>query len=178
MTQDLTRYSELVDMARHEKQSFARQISTSVYQVKQGTLVTAILQDTWHDMRMAILVDPQKREIAAIEAAMLRYPFHVCPEAPEAYRRLVGLKLFESGTLKRIHELIPRRDGCTHLYFVLEACLRALFIGGARSGRKEDSVYDRAEWEKLSNEQRRRKNMENPMLRGSCISFAQAARDE
>lgn len=176
MQQNLTRYTELVDMARHEKQSFARQISTSIYQVEKGILVTAILQDTWHDMRMAILVDPEKREIADIEAAMLRYPFHVCPEAPESYRRLKGLKLFEPGTLKRIHEIIPRREGCTHLYFVLEACLRALFIGGARSGRKEDSVYERAEWEKLTNEQRRQKNMENPMLGGSCISFSQPPR--
>ncbi|MBI1783999.1 DUF2889 domain-containing protein [Candidatus Sumerlaeota bacterium] len=170
----LSRYTDLVDLARHCKQSFARQISTAVHHVEKGILVVAILQDTYHDMRMAILVDPDKREIADIQAVMLRYPFYTCPEAPESYRRLIGLKLFEPGTLKRIHELIPRHDGCTHLYAVLENSLRALFIGGGRSGRKNESVYEQEEieWSKLTPEQRRVRNMMHPMLRGTCLSFS------
>ena len=83
-------------------------------------------------------------EIADIRAIMLRYPFNVCPEAPESYRRLIGLKLFEPGTMKKIHQLIPRSDGCTHLYHVLESCLRALFISG-RGGKPSLQEYRRNE---------------------------------
>ncbi len=175
--QNLENYTSLVDLARHNKQVFARQISTAVHHLDEvRTLVVAILQDTYHDMRMAILVDTEKREIADIRAVMLRYPFTVCPEAPEAYRRLIGLKLFEPGTLKRIHALIPRSDGCTHLYAVLDACLRALFIGG-RGGKKSDSVYER-EWSKLTMEQRRAVNMRLPMLKGTCVSFTKPPQEE
>lgn len=172
----LDKYSELLDLARHNKQVFQRQLSTSVFHTSKGILAAAVLTDTYHDMRMAILVDPDKREIADICAVMLRYPFTTCPEAPDVYRRLIGLKMFEAGTLKRIHELIPRREGCSHLYAVLDACLRALFIGGGRRGQK-DSVYEQR-WSELSFEQRRAINMMNPMLKGSCHSFSKPPSEE
>lgn len=166
----MTGYTDLIALARHERQSFQRQVTTAVYHLPEGILATAILQDTYHDMRMAILVDPVKREIADIQAVMLRYPFNICPEAPKSYRQLIGLKLFEPGTMKRIHQIVPRREGCTHLYHVLESCIRALFIGG-RSGRKDDNVYEQQR-EKLTPEQRRLRAMAQPALQGSCISFS------
>ncbi|GEM_PF-1876597 len=163
-------YAALIDLARHQRQSFQRQVTTSVYHLEgRRVLVRGLLQDTYHDMRMALLVDTAKAEIADIEAVMLRYPFTICPEALDSYRRLIGLKLFQPGTMRRIHELIPRRDGCTHLYHVLESCLRALFIGG-RGGRPSDSVYETLQ--KAGPEERRLRAMENPFLKGTCLSFS------
>lgn len=173
-SQNLRDYVELVDLARHRRQSFQRQVSTSVYHTDDGVLVVAVLNDTFHDMRMAILVDPEKREIADIRAVMLRYPFSICPESTESYKRLIGLKLFEPGTMKRIHETIPRREGCTHLYHVLESCLRALFVGG-RTGKPRDSVYDRMM--DLPAEERRARVMEHPLLKGTCLSFSRPVAD-
>lgn len=174
--QELNKYSDLVDLARHSKQAFSRTLTTSVHHLDRGILVVATLTDTWHDMRMAILVDPVARVIADIRTVMLRYPFHTCPEAPEVYRRLVGLALFEAGTFQRIHKLIPRREGCSHLYALLEACLRALFIGGGRTGSR-DSVYE-VKWDRLPSEQRRILNMRNPALKGTCHSFSQPPTEE
>ena len=168
-------YAELVKRARHTRQSFQRQVTTAVYHLDEGVLVTAILQDTYHDMRMAILVDPKKLEIADIQAVMLRYPFTICPEAPDAYHSLRGLKLFAPGTMKRIHQLVPRRDGCTHLYHVMESCLRALFIGG-RGGKPSDSVY--AQIQDMTPEQRRQRAMQNPFLKNTCLSFSKPPIDE
>ena len=169
--QQLGAYTELIDLVRHHKQSFQRQVTTAVYHLDgEKVLVVATLQDTYHDMRMAILVDTKTRTIADIQPLMLRYPFTVCPEAPESYRRLIGLKLFEPGTMKKIHQAVPRRDGCTHLHHVLESCLRALFIGG-RGGKKSDSVYEETA-RGLTSEERRLKGMENPLLKGTCISFS------
>ena len=163
-------YTDLIDVVRHHRQSFQRQVTTAVYHLEDKVLVVATLQDTYHDMRMAILVDTTSQAIADIQPVMLRYPFTICPEAPEAYRRLIGLKLFEAGTMQRIHKLIPRSDGCTHLYHVLESCLRALFIGG-RGGKRSDSVYEEDRTAKTA-EQRRARALSNPLLRGSCLSFS------
>lgn len=169
----LDSYTALIDLVRHHRQSFQRQVTTSVYHLEDKVLVVATLQDTYHDMRMAILVDTGTQTIADIQPVMLRYPFMTCPETPEAYRRLIGLKLYEPGTMQRIHKLIPRRDGCTHLYHVLESCIRALFIGG-RGGKKSDSVYEETD-RKMTREERRLKGMKNPMLAGSCLSFSKPA---
>lgn len=169
-TNSIGSYTDLIDLARHCRQSFQRQVTTAVYHIESGVLATAILQDTYHDMRMAILVDPKTHEIRDIRAVMLRYPFNVCPEAPAIYRGLIGLKLYQPGTMKRIHELIPRRDGCTHLYHILESCIRALFIGG-RQEKTTDNVYEQ-QIAKLSPEMRRRHAMAQPMLKGTCISFS------
>jgi hypothetical protein len=67
--------------------------------------------------------------------------------------------------------MIPRSDGCTHLYHVLESCLRALFIGG-RGGKPSDSVYERPATSTLTLEQRRQRVMQIPILKGTCISFS------
>lgn len=167
----LTAYTELLDLVRHHKQSFQRQVTTAVYHIDHRVMAVATLQDTYHDMRMAVLVNTITQQIEDIQPVMLRYPFNVCPEAPESYRRLIGLKIYEAGTMKRIHEIIPRRDGCTHLYHVLESCLRALFIGG-RGGKPSDSVYERPQTDIMSLEQRRQRVMQVPMLKGTCISFS------
>lgn len=167
----LAPYTELLDLVRHHKQSFQRQVTTAVYHIDHRMLAVATLQDTYHDMRMAVLVNSISQQIEDIRAVMLRYPFNVCPEAPESYRRLIGLRVYDPGTMKKIHEMIPRRDGCTHLYHVLESCLRALFIGG-RGGKPSDSVYERPELDVASLEKRRQRVMQVPMLKGTCISFS------
>ena len=172
-TQEIESYTELIELACHTRQSFQRQVTTAVYHVDRGVLVVAILQDTYHDMRMALLIDPDSQEILDIRAVMLRYPYSVCLEAPDAYRRLIGLKIFQPGTMKRIHGILPRRDGCTHLYSVLEACLRALFIGG----RKRDTLYDDGHKD-LTDEQRRQRSMQHPMLKNTCISFSKPPMEE
>lgn len=169
--EDVGSYTQLLDLVRHHKQSFQRQVTTAVYHLDNRVLVVATLSDTFHDMRMAILVNSNTQEIADIRAVMLRYPFTVCPEAPEAYRRLIGLKIYEPGTMNKIHEIIPRRDGCTHLYHVLESCLRALFITG-RGGKPSDSVYETRNLDNVTLEERRQRVMQIPLLKGTCISFS------
>src|SRR5262245_58202423 len=88
-SEQLHPYTELLDLVRHHKQSFQRQVTTAVYHIDHRLLAVATLQDTYHDMRMAILVNSVSQEIEDIRAVILRFPFNVCPEAPESYRRLI-----------------------------------------------------------------------------------------
>jgi hypothetical protein len=155
---------DLKKLALFKRQTFHRTVATEVYQTDEGALSLAKLHDNYHDMELALLVDPKTRKVVDVAARMNRYPFETCVHALDTYRRLVGLDLTMGGILHRVHQLIPRADGCTHLYTMLEACLRALFIGAGYEELKGRTTSD-----SRSDSQERLR--EHPMTRDTCVSF-------
>lgn len=155
---------ELRKLALFQKQTFRRSVTSEVYLTEEGALALCRLLDNYHDMEMALLVDTETQVIKDVAAKMYRYPFESCVLSWNIYKRLIGLKVMGGGVLHQVHQLIPRVDGCSHLYAALEACLRALFIG--------------AGYEDIENTQRF-KNREEvlahlrqlPLTKDTCVSF-------
>lgn len=156
--------AELKKLALFEKQTFHRTVSTEVYLTSEGALVVAKLHDNYHDMEMAVLVDRETYVIKDISAVMNRYPFDTCVFSWNSYKRLIGLRLMGGGVLHRIHEMIPRVDGCSHLYTALEACLRALFIGAGYEDLKSSS-------RKEAQNEHQDMLRQHPLTRDTCVSF-------
>jgi hypothetical protein len=156
--------AELKQLALFEKQSFHRIVTTEVYQTLEGALSICKLHDNYHDMELALLVDPKTYIIKDIDVVMNRHPFESCVQSFSSYKRLIGLRVMGGGVLHKIHQLIPRVDGCTHMYTALEASLRALFIGAGYEGlRGRTTLTSRSDHQ----EQLR----VHPLTRETCVSF-------
>ncbi|MCA9413267.1 MAG: hypothetical protein KC944_18785, partial [Candidatus Omnitrophica bacterium] len=62
--------AELKKLALNQRQTFHRTVATEVYLTDEGALVVAKLQDNYHDMEMAVLVDRESYVIKDIDAVM------------------------------------------------------------------------------------------------------------
>ncbi|MCB9770534.1 MAG: DUF2889 domain-containing protein [Candidatus Omnitrophica bacterium] len=156
--------AELKKLALNQRQTFHRTVATEVYLTDEGALVVAKLHDNYHDMEMAVLVDRESYVIKDIDAVMNRYPFETCVFSWMSYKRLIGLKLMGGGVLHKVHEMIPRTDGCTHLYTALEACLRALFIGAGYEDLKSGA-------QKAARKEHQDMLRQHPLTKDTCVSF-------
>jgi len=156
--------AELRELALYQKQTFQRTVTTEVYLTDEGALSVCKLLDNYHDMEMAVLVDRKSYEIKDIAATMNRHPFEDCVSSFDSYKRLVGIRVMGGGVMHRIHQLIPRVDGCSHLYTALEACLRALFIGAG---------YEEIEDMAKTRERKERQIFlrKFPLTKDTCVSF-------
>lgn len=156
--------AELRSLALFHRKTFHRNVSTEVYLTEEGALAVCKLVDNYHDMELAMLVDPVSYEVKDIAATMHRYPFETCVLSFESYKRLIGLKIMGGGVLHKVHQLIPRVDGCSHLYTALEACLRGLFIGAGY-----EEVLEKGRTRSRSEQQVYLKQL--PLTRDTCVSF-------
>lgn len=155
---------ELKQLALYEKQTFHRTVSTEVYLTEEGGLSICKLHDNYHDMELALLIDLDTYAIKDIAVMMYRHPFEDCVQSYTSYKRLIGLKVMGGGVLHQVHQLIPRVDGCTHLYTALEAALRALFIGaGYEAIRNRTTPASRAENQEILRQ--------HPLTKNTCVSF-------
>jgi len=156
--------AELKQLALYEKQTFHRTVSTEVYLTEEGGLSICKLHDNYHDMELALLIDLETFVIKDIAVIMNRHPFEDCIRSYVSYERLIGLKVMGGGVLHQVHQLIPRVDGCTHLYTALEAALRALFIGAGYEGiRSRTTPGSRAEHQEMLRQ--------HPLTKNTCVSF-------
>lgn len=156
--------AELRKLALFQRQTFHRTVATEVYRTDEGAVVICKLHDNYHDMEMALLVDTQTYVIKDIAVVMNRHPFESCTKSYPSYKRLIGLTVMGGGVLHKIHKLIPRVDGCTHLYTALEACLRALFIGAGYEDIKGAAGPQ-------SRSERQAFLRELPLTKDTCVSF-------
>lgn len=156
--------TELRNLALFQKQTFRRSVTSEVYLTEEGALAVCRLLDNYHDMEMAVLVDRDTYEIKDIAASMYRYPFESCVLSWDTYKRLIGLKVMGGGVLHQVHQLIPRIDGCSHLYAALEACLRALFIGAGYEDIENDEKFKTRDDTLVYLRQM-------PLTKNTCVSF-------
>lgn len=166
-------YLELVDLAKFHKQSFGRQIHVELYRPPEGILCLTRMHDDVHDLALALLVDAQTLALKNIGARMDRIPFGTCPQALISLQRAVGVELFQKGIMKILRARIGRIEGCTHIFEMLEASLRGLFVElrvGVLDGEKVDVL--------LSQEERRQLGIVNPVLSDSCLSFRSSDRND
>lgn len=155
---------ELKQLALFQKQAFHRNVSTEVYRTDEGAVSICKLHDNYHDMELALLVDTETYVVKDIAVVMNRHPFESCTLSYPSYKRLIGMKVMGGGVLHQIHRLIPRADGCTHLYTALEASLRALFIGAGYEDIKGKAGPQ-------SRDDRQAYLKELPMTKDTCVSF-------
>ncbi len=138
---------------------FEREIKCKIYSLdNEKTLVVTEMQDDFHKIKMAFTTDSGYR-ILDISASMEKVPFGSCRGALPSLERLAGTGVYEGGVLKKIHQLIPKNEGCTHLYEMLESSFGALFASMQKKSGAAAVEESRDIVKKI------------PSLAGTCISF-------
>ena len=72
-----------------------------------------------HDMWARLTID-ESLTIVSAESATDAAPYPTCPEVTPHTTRLIGLTV-ASGFKRKMHELIGKTEGCTHIIALLEA---------------------------------------------------------
>ena len=136
-----------------------RDIKVTVEEVDGKIKVDAYFHDTTHDMKVALLVEPDTMEIEAVKAEMIRVPFDICRKALEETDFLVGLEI-KSGVNDQVKHLIGGAKGCVHLVNLFQES-----FNGAVQGNIRLTVNDMPKDNKLM-------KLEE-ILQGTCIRYIQ-----
>ncbi len=160
-------FEAIKSLAKHHKQVFGRIVKCEMYQL-EGKKVLAItrMHDDYHDMNLAILLDEQYR-IEEVGGTMDRIPYPRCETRPlEVLSALKGLGILERGGLAEVKRRIPRNEGCTHIYEMIEATFRSVFVGMySIHGQKWEGILS------LDMEENRQIGLDSPLLRNTCYGF-------
>lgn len=160
-------YKTLRDLAKHHKQTFGRIVKNEIYKLKDGrVLAVTRLHDDYHDMDLAVLLS-DTFHIEEIAGRMDRIPYPCCETRPlEVLSSLKGIGVMDRGGMKKVRERIPRNQGCTHVYEMIESTFRAIFVGS------HSILY--GDWEELLDlcpEEHRQLGLQSPILAESCYAF-------
>lgn len=167
-------YERIKALAKHHKQVFGRIVKCEMYKLEDGRILALTrMHDDYHDMNLAILLDDGYR-IEEIAGRMDRIPYPCCETQPlEMLSSLKGIGVLARGGLRQIKERIPRNQGCTHVYEMLESSFRAIFVGSY-------GIIDQ-KWEgvlALDMEENRQLALDSPVLADTCFAFDRASADE
>jgi hypothetical protein len=122
-------YHELVEFAKHQKQSYGRTVKCEIYMPDEGVLVITSMHDDFHDIKLSILTNKDDLTIIKIAGFMERIPYPMCTKSLEPLQLLVGLPVLQKGIIKEVRHRIPRDAGCVHISEMLESSFRSLFAG-------------------------------------------------
>ncbi len=167
-------FDGITSLAKHHKQVFGRIVKCEMYKLEDGRILAlSRMHDDYHDMNLAILLDPAYR-IEEIGGRMDRIPYPCCERKPvEMLGALKGIGVVERGALKKVKERIPRALGCTHVYEMIESAFRAIFVGSySIHGQKWEGVLD------LDLEENRQLGLQSPALVDTCYAFNRESADE
>ncbi len=166
-------YEEIRGLAKHHKQVFGRIVKCEMYKLEEGKMLAVTrMHDDYHDMNLAILLDDAGR-IEEIGGTMDRIPYPCCEDLPlKRLSALKGVGVLERGGIRKIRERIPRNEGCTHVYEMLESTFRAIFVGNySILGAKWEGILS------LDLEEHRQLSLQLPVLADSCFAFNLASAD-
>ncbi|MBC7343593.1 MAG: DUF2889 domain-containing protein [Clostridia bacterium] len=110
---------------------FSRFRSTAVYRCQDKYQVVAQLSDSFHEMELNLLLNPNHLVVEEAHAFMLRFPDPVCQESEELVKAgLPGVGLRPENK-KHIYAACGGGNGCTHLGDMAFDVARALKILGS-----------------------------------------------
>jgi hypothetical protein len=168
-------YHELVEFAKHQKQSYGRTVKCEIYMPDQGVLVITSMHDDFHDIKLSILTNKDDMTIVQVAGFMERIPYPMCTKSLEPLQLLVGLPVLQKGIVKEVRRRIPRDAGCVHISEMLESSFRSLFAGV--STYVGEKMYGQTK-EKLSMEEVRQLGITNPLLSNTCHAYSSSSSNE
>ncbi len=161
----------MIKHARSVEEGFKRILSCSVHVTDKGAITLSRLTDRFHDIELAMLIELENYTIAEAQVKMEKVPYDICRETMEGAKKLVGIFIFHPAVVREVRKRIKRKDGCTHLFELIEFTLQTLFSGGPAAGLNSDHNPESAE--ELPPEEHRHLGINNPRLRNTCRAFVQ-----
>ncbi len=160
---------KLLELAGESREVISRNMTCKVHSVHEGALAISRMADEFHEMTLAILVDRHSFEITRAHAQIKRAPYRICATTESTIEKLVGLSIYHRAVRREARRRTGRKEGCTHLFELVEFTLASLFSGAPLAGlENSDTPHKIAE---MDPEEHRRLHIENPWLRNTCRAF-------
>ncbi len=142
---------------------FNRSIHSSVQSVGDDLLVKSVFLDSFHEMKVEILANPQDMVIKKCNADIIRAPHKACYEVADKVPALEGMVIGQ-GITKTVKEKLGGRLGCVHL--------SSLFMEAAKA-----LITARYPWLTLKTENLKESiKKEEEALAGTCYAYSQNIR--
>ena len=160
---------KLTEQLENYKKVFGRNITCEVYRADGGILSISRLVDHFHDITLSMLIDPSKLVITEVSAKMDKVPYKICHETALDMKKLQGIFILHPAVSREVRRVIKRKEGCTHLFELIEFTFQTLFTGGPRAGLNGEQIMKIDK--DLHPEEHRRLQMKNPRLVNTCRAF-------
>lgn len=160
---------EKIRIAEESREVFSRNIACKVYAVAEGARAVARFTDQFHDITLTLLIDRKTFRVLEAQATMEQIPYEVCRETLAGLENLKGMMIYSRAVNREVRRRIPRREGCTHLFEIIEFTLASLFSGAPLAGLRTTETPQTAGGE--NPEKHRRKQQKNPWLKNTCHAF-------
>lgn len=123
-------------------EEFRRDFTYKALLRDDGLLLSAVMQDRFHDLRLEVIVDIDTMTITAATAQFNKSPSGECPVVTAAIDRLAGT-VIGRGMNRRLLELFGGADGCGNIRTILSGLLPlALNVRAARGVSDEQELLD------------------------------------
>ena len=167
---------EKIQSVKNTEEAFSRNITCKVYGAPEGVMSVSRFVDRFHDISLTMLIDPRTSCIKDADAVMDRVPYNICFKTRGLIKNLLGLSIFHRAVRREALKRIPRREGCTHLFELVEFTLAALFSGAPLAGLH--GVKSPRDIEDEDPEEHRQRQLHNPWLKNTCRAFVIEENDE
>jgi hypothetical protein len=123
-------------------EQFERNISYRASLGGEGLILSATLQDVFHDICLEVTVDIESMAIVAAKADFRKAPTGYCSGVAHCMEKLTGL-VIGKGMNRRLLEIFGGSDGCGNLRTMLAGLLPlALNIKAARGISDENEMFE------------------------------------
>lgn len=148
---------------------FERRLDCHVFRDGDSIRAESFFKDYYHDIALTLWVDKRTFRITKAQARMNKAPYEVCGEVETLVDLLCGLSIYHRAVNREVRRLIPRKEGCTHLFELIEFSLGCLFSGAPLAGaRDENSPHPLKDTDP---EEHRKIHSNNPWLKNTCRAF-------
>jgi len=123
-------------------EEFQRDFTYRTLLRNDGLLLTAVMQDRFHDLRLEVIVDIDTMTITAATAKFNKSPSGDCPVVTAAIGRLAGT-VIGRGMNRRLLKLFGGSEGCGNIRTILSGLLPlAINVKAARGISDEQDLLD------------------------------------
>lgn len=101
-----------------------RTINSNVQEINEKTLVImSQLTDFAHIFEVMLVIDIKTKKIIESKGTYYKTPYQVCMKTQDLIPRLTGL-VITKGILNEIKNILSGREGCVHLYELVENAIK------------------------------------------------------
>lgn len=142
-----------------------RTINSNVQEINKETLVImSQLTDFAHIFEVMFVIDIKTKKIIESKGKYYKTPYKVCQETEKLIPRLKGL-VINKGVLKEIQSILSDKNGCVHLYELVENAIKlasTILIG-------KHINYFSESFKKLSDEEKI--EISKQFLKNTCFAY-------
>ena len=163
-------FDKLAGRIEGAEDGYNRNMKCRLYKVDEGLLALTRFVDKFHNFTMAMILRKSDLTIGEASVKMDKVPYEICRETMNGIGNLRGLLAFHPAVVREVRRRIKRKEGCTHLFEMIEFTLQSLFSGSQPAGLADGPAVDSIR--ELPPEEHRKLHATIQRFKNTCRAFA------